>query len=214
MFRPVRLAAYALCATVCAVGAYAALPHPQIAVPLPTPSAAPPPLLTVPGVAQAADAVTIERADIVFESVGTLTKTTVTLRFRNTTTRILEGELAFPLPEGAAVSGYALDINGEMADAVPVPKDTARVVFETEVRRGVDPGLVEQTQGNNFRTRIYPLPANGGTRTVRLSFVSEAAPTENGELRVTLKITKQQGVAISKHLTERTIGIPPSRQCA
>jgi hypothetical protein len=80
---------------------------------------------------------------------------------------VLEGELQFPLADGQQISGFALDINGEMRDAVPVPKDRGRQVFEEIARRGVDPGLLEQTAGNQFRLRIYPLPA-GGSRRVQL----------------------------------------------
>ncbi|HNX97351.1 MAG TPA: VIT domain-containing protein, partial [Candidatus Aminicenantes bacterium] len=74
---------------------------------------------------------------------GFLAETRVTMAFRNPNPRAIEGELVFPLPEGALVSGYALDIQGRMVDGVAVDKEKARVAFETEVRRGVDPGLAE-----------------------------------------------------------------------
>jgi len=102
---------------------------------------------------------------------GFLAETRVTMAFRNPNPRAIEGELVFPLPEGALVSGYALDIQGRMVDGVAVDKEKARVAFETEVRRGVDPGLAEMVRGNNFRTRIYPLPA-GGAREVMVRYVS------------------------------------------
>lgn len=56
-----------------------------------------------------------------------------------------------------------------MVDGVPVPRQKARVAFEEEVRKQVDPGLVEWSGGNMFKTRVYPIPA-GGTRTVRLCY--------------------------------------------
>jgi tetratricopeptide (TPR) repeat protein len=105
---------------------------------------------------------------------GLHAETTQTLVFRNPNDRVLEGELQLPLPDGATVNGYAIDVGGKLADAVVVTKEKARVVLETEIRRGVDPGLVEQVRGNLYRTRIYPIPARG-TRTVRLSWVSELA---------------------------------------
>ena len=40
-------------------------------------------------------------------------------------------------------------------------------MFEEVARRGVDPGLLEQTAGNQFRLRVYPLPP-GGSRRVQL----------------------------------------------
>lgn len=103
---------------------------------------------------------------------GYLAETSMTLTFENPNSRTLEGELYFPLPDGAVVSGYALDIDGEMVDGVAVEKEKAREVFETEVRRGVDPGLVEKVKGNNFKTRIYPL-LPGKTRTIRVVFTDD-----------------------------------------
>lgn len=103
-----------------------------------------------------------------------------TLVFHNPNRRLLEGELVFPLPDGAAVCGYALDINGVLTDGVVVKKEKARVAFETETRRRVDPGLVEHVKGNLYRTRIYPLPA-GGSRTVRLTYTAPLATAPNGD---------------------------------
>ena len=36
--------------------------------------------------------------------------------FRNPNRRVFEGELEFPLPDGATVCGYAIDVNGVMTD--------------------------------------------------------------------------------------------------
>jgi len=102
---------------------------------------------------------------------GMIARTTVVVTFENPHDRDLEGELTFPLPDGATVCGYGLDIDGEIVDASLVEKRKARVVFEEEVRRGVDPGLLEQVGGNQFRTRVWPLPAHG-RRSVKVEFVS------------------------------------------
>ena len=83
-----------------------------------------------------------------------------------------EGTYIFPLPEGAAVSGYALDIKGVMVDGVVVEKQKGREVYEKIVRQGIDPGLVEWVKGSNFKTRVFPIPAKG-TRTIRVDYVAE-----------------------------------------
>ena len=77
--------------------------------------------------------------------------------FTNPNTRAMAGELEFPIPEGAVVCGYALEIKGEMVPGVVCEKEKARVAFENEVRKGVDPGIVEQVKGNLWKTRIFPL---------------------------------------------------------
>ena len=66
-----------------------------------------------------------------------------------------------------------LDVDGAIVDGVVVEKEKARVTFEKEVRKGVDPGFVEMVTGNIFRTRIYPIEA-GGTRTVRVIYQDQA----------------------------------------
>jgi hypothetical protein len=44
-------------------------------------------------------------------------------------------------------------VDGTLVDGVPVEKQAARIAFEKEVRKGVDPGLVEQTGGNRSAPR-------------------------------------------------------------
>lgn len=116
--------------------------------------------------------VILQEAKFDTKILGNLATTTATYVFYNPSKRILEGTLTFPLPEGVSVSGYALDINGKMRNAVPVPKERAKEVFESIERRNVDPGIIEKVEGNNFRTRIYPLPENG-TRTVQITYHQE-----------------------------------------
>ncbi|NCA81966.1 MAG: DUF2135 domain-containing protein [Opitutae bacterium] len=112
-----------------------------------------------------------------------------TLVFHNPNDRLLEGELVFPLPDGAAVCGYALDLNGVLTDGVVVKKEKARVAFETETRQRVDPGLVEHVKGNLYRTRIYPLPARG-SRTLRLSYTTPLAIAPNGDAALLLPMPR------------------------
>lgn len=114
----------------------------------------------------------LQSLDIQVEVTGNIASTRYTMVFKNKTNRILEGELTFPLPDGRTVTYYALDINGKMRDAVPVEKARATEVFEEIERRQVDPGLLERVEGNNFRTRIYPIPANG-IRTISIGYEEE-----------------------------------------
>lgn len=123
-----------------------------------------PPLLVVTG---AEIPVRLARASVEVDIGGGSADTTIELAFRNPNGRALEGELQFPLAPGQRVVGFALDIDGEMRPAVPVEKARGRQVFEDIARRGVDPGLLENTQGDNFKLRIYPLMP-GGERRVRL----------------------------------------------
>jgi Ca-activated chloride channel homolog len=146
------------------------------------------PLLQVAG---AERPVQLERARIESRVAAGLGETRIELVFRNPNHRVLEGNLEFPLGDGQQVTGFALDIDGALRDAVPVPKGTGRQVFEAIERRGVDPGLLEQTAGNQFRLRIYPIPAQG-TRRVALT-VREALPMGPKGLRWMLPLQFAQG---------------------
>jgi Vault protein inter-alpha-trypsin domain len=92
--------------------------------------------------------------------VGNIAYTTAEMHFFNSSSRQMEAELLFPLPEGVSVSRYAIDINGKMREAVPVNKSKGKQVFEAVEHQRVDPGLLEKVAGNNFKTRIYPLMPN------------------------------------------------------
>ena len=104
--------------------------------------------------------------------VGQTAVTTMEMTFYNPNSRIIEGEFQFPLADGQQVSRFALDINGKMREGVVVDKTLGRKAFEDIVRRGVDPGLLEKTEGNNFKARVYPMPAKG-TRRVLIAFEQE-----------------------------------------
>ena len=104
--------------------------------------------------------------------VGQTAVTTMEMTFYNPNTRVIEGEFQFPLADGQQISRFALDINGKMREGVVVDKALGRKAFEDIVRRGVDPGLLEKTEGNNFKARVYPMPAQG-TRRVLIAFEQE-----------------------------------------
>ena len=133
------------------------------------------------------------------------------IAFYNPNARVLEGELAFPLPDGAVVCGYALDVDGMMRDGVVVKKEKARVAFETEVKKGADPGLVEHVKGNAWNTRLYPIPAEGG-RTIRLDYVTPLAFSPSGDAALVLPMPREQ---ISERAISITVamgdGVPPPK---
>jgi hypothetical protein len=108
--------------------------------------------------------ITLDEVSIEVRMHGFLARTRIQMRFHNPNARVMEGEFVFPLGAGQTVTGYALDVNGTMREGVVVPKETARVAFEETSRQRIDPGLVELTRGNVFRTRLYPIPANGDKR--------------------------------------------------
>ena len=92
--------------------------------------------------------------------------------FTNPNARPMQGDFEFPIPADAVVCGYRLEVNGEMVPGVVCEKEKARVAFENETRKGVDPGLVEQVKDNVWKTRIFPL----NPKTPRKAEVEYIAP--------------------------------------
>jgi len=84
----------------------------------------------------------VSRLAVEARIVGYLAETRMTMTFANPHNRALAGDLYFPLPEGATVSGYALDIDGTVVDGAPAEKDCARRESwaRSTGRRGGQPG--------------------------------------------------------------------------
>ena len=123
--------------------------------------------------------VIVESARVVAGDNGLVRRVETTLTFTNPNQRPFEGELEFPLPEGATVCGYALEVNGEMVPGVVCEKESARTAFENERKKGIDPGVVEHVKGNVWKTRIYPLLPNA-PRKARVDYVEPNAAAASG----------------------------------
>ncbi len=137
------------------------------------------PELTVKG--EEAEKVRMSQLKVNVKIVGNIAYTTAEMHFFNSGTRQMEAELIFPLPENVSVSRYAIDINGKLREAVPVNKNKGKQVFEAIEHRRVDPGLLEKVDGNNFKTRIYPLMPNG-ERTVVIGYEEELSSSDKDNL--------------------------------
>lgn len=128
--------------------------------------------------------------------VGNIATTSFEMTVTNTSKRVLEGELSLPLNGDQDICRYALDVNGKLREGVPVEKIKARQTFEAIVRRGVDPGLVQKTKGNIFKTKIYPI-APSGKRTVAIG-ITETLTAKDGKLLYSLPL---EGIDTVGHFT-------------
>lgn len=108
----------------------------------------------------------ISQLDVNVEIVGNIATTTFDIVFYNPYNRVLEGELSMLLKNSQEICRYALDVNGKLREGVIVEKIKARQTFEAVVRRKIDPGIINKTKGNSFKTKIYPIPAKGSKRVV------------------------------------------------
>lgn len=107
--------------------------------------------------------------------------TQVDQKFYNHQNRVIEGLYIFPLPIGASISGFAMDVEGRMTTGELLDADKARKIYEDIVRQMKDPGLLEYMGQGVFKTRIYPINPLS-EKSVKLSY-QEALKMEGGLVR-------------------------------
>jgi Ca-activated chloride channel family protein len=91
-------------------------------------------------------------------------ETTIEQTFVNLTDVAQEAEYWFPVPEGAAVTRFALTVGDKAVEARLLPKEEARRIYESIVRRRRDPALLEFAERNLLRAQVFPVPPKGERR--------------------------------------------------
>jgi Ca-activated chloride channel family protein len=89
--------------------------------------------------------------------------------FLNESLYDLEGIYIFPLPEEAAISEFAMYVDGERWEGEILPRDEARRIYEDIVRSRLDPALLEYVGRDTFKASIFPIPP-GDERRVELAY--------------------------------------------
>jgi outer membrane biosynthesis protein TonB len=105
---------------------------------------------------------------------GPLGFTELHLTFENPEGRTLEGRFEITLPEGAAVSRFAMLQSDGWREAEVVERQRARQAYEDFLHRRQDPALLEHEAGNQFSARVFPIPARG-RKELKLSYSQELA---------------------------------------
>lgn len=123
--------------------------------------------------------------------------------FHNSANRDLEAVYIFPLPENAAISDFALYINGKRTSGELMEKDKARGIYQDIVRRMKDPGLLEHIGGSLFRVSVYPVPKNGDQR-IELDYTQPLA-FDAGLYRLTYPL--KTGERASQTLDDFTVSV-------
>lgn len=98
--------------------------------------------------------------------------------FINDSDQALEATYVFPLPEDAAISDFALYVDGERLEGRVLDKDEARAIYEEIVRHRRDPALLEYVGRNTFRAQVFPIPPHGERR-IQISY-TEVLSQDNG----------------------------------
>jgi len=89
---------------------------------------------------------------------------TVRESFRNQNLFGVEGSYFFPLPEDAAIQGFAMQMGSKLVQGEILEKSKAASIYQAIVRRRRDPALLEYVGRRLFRARLFPIPPGGVTR--------------------------------------------------
>ncbi|MBU1026511.1 MAG: VWA domain-containing protein, partial [Candidatus Margulisbacteria bacterium] len=109
-------------------------------------------------------ALTVKYHRVKVEIDNGVATTSIDQVFKNDYDVDVEGTYIFPLPEEAAITDFAMYVDGKRISGKVLDKDKARQVYEDIVSRMKDPGLLEYVGRNMFKARVYPIPANGEKR--------------------------------------------------
>ncbi|HWX21584.1 MAG TPA: VIT domain-containing protein [Candidatus Binatia bacterium] len=86
--------------------------------------------------------------------------TAVDQEFYNPNPTRLEGTFVFPIPKGAHLDKFKMDIDGRPVEAELLSADKARHIYEDIVRKLKDPALLEYAGRDVFKVRIFPIEPN------------------------------------------------------
>ena len=96
-------------------------------------------------------------------------RTTVEQVFYNPNPRRQEGTFLFPVPKGAAIENFQMEINGKLVKAELLDAKKARKIYTDIVRSMKDPALLEFSNQRLFKVRIFPFEPHGKKR-IKLTY--------------------------------------------
>src|SRR5664279_5983121 len=116
--------------------------------------------------------------------------TAVDQEFYNPNAARLEGMFVFPVPKGAHINKFTMEIDGKQVEAELLPADKARRIYEDIVRKLKDPALLEYAGRDLFKFRIFPIEPNSNKR-ITLSY-TELLRADNGLVSYTLPLNTEK----------------------
>ena len=99
--------------------------------------------------------VVYHKVDVEIDGLSAVTK--IDQSFYNPSQYQLEGFYIFPVPKGAVINNFTMIINGKETKAELLDSDKARKIYEDIVRQMRDPALLEYSEQNIFKLRIFPI---------------------------------------------------------
>ena len=118
--------------------------------------------------------------------VDQIATTKVEQEFANPGDARLEGTFLFPVPAGAHLDKFTMEIDGRPVEAELLAADKARGIYEDIVRKMRDPALLEYSGRDVFKVRIYPIEPHSHKR-ITLAY-SQLLKADAGLVNYTLPL--------------------------
>jgi Ca-activated chloride channel family protein len=125
--------------------------------PIPPPRPWPPPRPIVPPRPHVFAPLEVSSVQVEARVTDQVAVTTIQQEFYNPNPTRLEGTFLFPLPKGAHLNKFTLEIDGKPAEAELLAADKARRIYEDIVRKAQDPALLEYADRDVLKLRIFPI---------------------------------------------------------
>jgi len=116
--------------------------------------------------------------------------TSIEQEFYNPNAARLEGTFIFPVPKGAHLDRFTMEIDGKQVDAELLTADKARRIYEDIVRKMRDPALLEYAGRDVFKVRIFPIEPNSRKR-ISLSY-TQLLKSDNGLVGYSLPLSTEK----------------------
>lgn len=116
--------------------------------------------------------------------------TSVDQEFFNPNSARLEGTFVFPIPKGAHLDKFAMEIDGKQVEAELLSAEKARRIYEDIVRKLRDPALLEYAGREMFKVRIFPIEPNSRKR-ITLSY-TELLKSDGGLVGYILPLSTEK----------------------
>jgi Ca-activated chloride channel family protein len=116
--------------------------------------------------------------------------TQVDQTFHNSSNQRLEGTFLFPLPVGASIDRFSMDIDGRMTDAELLDATKARQAYEQIVRQYRDPALLEYAGRGAMKLRVFPIEPRSD-KPIRLRY-TQVLSNDQGVMEYTYPLNTEK----------------------
>src|ERR1043166_4917471 len=121
---------------------------------------------------------------------GQVAITSIDQEFYNPNDQRLEGFYMFPVPKGAHIDKFSMEIAGKSVDAELLPADKARGIYEDIVRKMRDPALLEYAGPDLFKVRLFSIEPR--SRKPVKNFFTELIPSGAGTVTFLFPLSPQK----------------------